>query len=505
MARAVNVGKVYLVGAGPGDPDLLTLKGLRLLKSAGVVVYDRLIDPALLKMAREGARLHDVGKTPLGAGASQARISALLVDEARRGGMVVRLKGGDPFVFGRGGEEAETLHENGIPFEVVPGVTSAIAAPAYAGIPLTHRDFSSSFTVFTGSLAGGEMDWDALAHAPGTLVALMGWRKLDEIAEGLMRHGKPGDTPAAVISWGSEPWQRTACARLDSIAEAARGEGLSAPATLVIGEVARLRDRLSWFETLPLFGRRVLVTRAREQAGGLAARLSELGGLPVEAATIETVELEDYSKLDGALADVCRFDWIAFTSSNAARAVMGRLRALGKDARALSGARVAAMGGATAAELETRGIVADFIPARSSSAGLAEGLAEVGGAKGRVLLPRSDIATCELPQKLRASGADVVEVAAYRTVTPNGARDALIEALDAGVDALTLTSASAAINMVALLDGDVRRLDGVAVACIGGATAAAAGRLGLSVDIVARTPSMDALARDLATYLSESG
>lgn len=505
----MTIGKVYLVGAGPGAPDLISVRGLRLLRSADVVAHDRLVDPRLLRNAAEGARVIDVGKIPRGGGGeAQGRINALLVAEAKRGNMVVRLKGGDPFVFGRGGEEARALRAGGVPFEIVPGVTSAIAAPAFAGVPLTHRGVSSSFTVFSGSAAedGNAIptDWRALAQVPGTLVALMGWRRLDAIAANLIAAGKDPDTPAAVVSMGSRAEQRTASAPLRSIAAVAKARGLSSPAVLVVGDVALLRDELDWFETLPLFGRRVLVTRAAEQAGGLSERLAALGASPVEIPTIRAIPLVDNSELDAALADLRRFDWMAFTSANAVRFVFDRLSAAGADARALHPVRVAAMGGATASALSARGVSADFIPERSDSDGFADGLARLGVSGARILIPRSDLAGRRLPDRLRRAGAAVSEITAYRTETPESSRPALAAALDAGLDAATFASASAAANLIALLDGDIRRLDGVSIACIGRATAAAASGMGLKVDIVAPTPSADALASELAARLAPS-
>ena len=503
----MSLGKIYLVGAGPGDPELIAVRGLRLLRSADVVAHDRLVDRRLLREARVDARLIDVGKLP-GDGAVQGRINALLVSEAERGNVVVRLKGGDPFVFGRGGEEALALRESGVPFEIVPGVSSAVAAPAFAGIPLTHRGVSSSFTVFSGSRAGdggaAPTDWDALARVPGTLVALMAWRNLREIAEALIAAGKSPHTPAAVVSMGSRPAQKTASANLSGIADAAEARGLSSPAVLVVGEVARLRDALRWFETLPLFGRRVLVTRAAEQASELSERLAALGALPVEIPTIRTAALEDNSELDAALANLSQFDWIAFTSANAVRFVFDRLSAAGADARALHPVKIAAIGGATASALAARGVSADFIPDRAGSEGVADGMARRGVSGARVLLPRSDLADDHLPDRLRKAGADVSEVVAYRTEMPESSRPALAAALEAGVDAVALASASAAVNLVALLDGDVRRLDGAAIACIGRASAAAASELGLNVDIVAQAPTAQALAHDLAARLAPS-
>ena len=491
----MNRGKVYLVGAGPGDPELLTLKGLRLIQAADVIAFDRLIDTRLLAHARADAQLIDVGKVP--GSHTQKDISRMLVSHAREGKRVVRLKGGDPFVFGRGGEEAEALNEAGVKFEIVPGVTSAIAAPAYAGIPLTHRDLASSFTVVTGSAIpdGGPtgIDWPAIARVPGTLVFLMAWRNLDEIAFQLIDAGKPPDTPAAVVSWGSQPWQRTVEGRLDSIAESARSAGLGSPAALVIGSVVELRERLSWFETLPLFGRRVLVTRTRSQASTLSIRLSELGAFPVEVPTIEVRLQTDSPDLVNALASAARFDWIAFTSANSIRAVMEGLARMGRDSRALYGVKVAAIGPASAAVLAEYGIMADLVAETASSSGLASAMIESGVTGSRVLLPRSDIAGSVLPDRLRSSGASVEEVVCYRTLIPDSSSERARDILRDGVDAVTFTSSSTVKNLMKLLDNDPAMLTGVRIACIGPVTAAAAGRLGLIVDIVAQDHTVDGL------------
>ena len=488
-------GKVYLVGAGPGDPELLTLKGLRLVQSANVIAYDRLIDQRLLAHARTNAELIDVGKVP--GSRTQKEINRLLVSHAREGKRVVRLKGGDPFVFGRGGEEAQALNAANVDFEIVPGVTSAIAAPAYAGIPLTHRDYASSFTVVTGSAAPdgrpGGIDWPALAAIPGTLVFLMALRNLDEIASRLIDAGKPADTPAAVVSWGTQPWQRTVEGRLDSIAESARSSGLRSPTALIIGSVVELRERLNWFETLPLFGRRILVTRTRSQASSLSSRLSELGAFPIEVPTIEIELQPDSPDLVNALASAARFDWIAFTSANAVRAGMDGLAGMGRDSRALHRVKAATIGPASAAVLAEYGIMADLIAETTTSAGLASAMIESGVMGSRVLLPRSDIAGSVLPDRLRSSGALVEEVVCYRTLIPEGSRDLVRHILRDGVDAVTFTSSSTVKNLMKLLDNDATKLAGVRIACIGPVTAATAGRFGLNVDIVAQDHTIDGL------------
>ena len=504
----MSLGKIYLIGAGPGDPELITVRGLRLLRAADVVAHDRLVDRRLLREARVDARLVDVGKLP-GGGAAQGRINGLLVSEAKRGNVVVRLKGGDPFVFGRGGEEALALRESGVPFEIVPGVTSAVAAPAFAGIPLTHRGVASSFTVFSGSRAGdgsaAPTDWDALARVPGTLVALMAWRNLREIADSLIAAGKSPHTPAAVVSAGSHPAQKTASANLDSIADAAEARGLSSPAVLVVGEVARLREALRWFETLPLFGRRVLVTRAPEQASELSERLAALGALPVEIPTIRTAALDDRSELDAALANLSQFDWIAFTSANAVRFVFDRLSAAGADARALSSRKN--RGDRRRHRVRPRRArgVGGFHPRPRR-------LRRRGGRHGearrlRRARPPAALRPRRRPTARPSAAGGRARLAKWSPIAlklPESSRPALAAALEAGVDAVVFASASAAVNLVALLDGDVRRLDGAAIACVGRATAAAASELGLNVDIVAQAPTAQALAHDLAARLAPS-
>ena len=501
-----KVGKVYLVGAGPGDPGLVTVKGLRILESADVVVHDRLIDKRLLAMAGPGAELIDVGKVPGQAGRKQSDINRHLVSEARTGKIVVRLKGGDPFVLGRGGEEAEALSDAGVPFEVVPGVTSAIAVPAYAGIPLTHRDHSSSFTVVTGSTAKsndtGSPDWDLLAKIPGTLVVLMGWSTLPFVATKLIESGKSGSTPTAVISWGTEPRQKTVTGPLNSIADIAKAEGLRSPAVVVIGDVVSLEDRLNWFEALPLLGRRVLVTRTRNQAGLLSQRLLDLGAIPIEIPTIEVRPPQDYEALDSACSELSAFDWVVFASSNAVHAVFERLRASGLDSRAFHGVKVAAVGPATGKVLEGYGIVADLVPPTATSTGLANALVESGLHGSRILLPRADIATRELPNMLVAQGADISEVTAYRTVMPEGSREEAIAALKAGVDVATFTSSSTVRNLLRLLDDSAESLAETKIACIGPTTAATAGRLGLKVDIVANTPTIGGLTAALVEFFT---
>jgi uroporphyrinogen III methyltransferase/synthase len=503
-------GRVFLVGAGPGDPGLITLRGLQCLQAADAVVYDRLVDNRLLARARPGAELIDAGKVPGEERNRQTETNALLVRLARQGKQVVRLKGGDPFVFGRGGEEAEALQEEGIPFEVVPGVTSAIAAPAYAGIPLTHRRLASSFAVVTGSedpqKDGSSVAWNSLAQQGGTLVVLMGWENFANIVQTLVQYGRSPGTPVAVVQWGTEPYQRTVVGTLSDIVGKANEAGLSPPVVVVVGEVVELRDKLRWFDSRPLFGKRVLVTRTRTQAGTLSELLSRRGAQPIEVPTIEIRPLEEFAELDGALRRLHGYDWVVFTSVNAVQSVFGRLETLGLDARAFRAARVAAIGPATAASLREHGIIADFVPDSFVSEAVVEGLKGHGMDGCRVLLPRADLAREALASGLSSLGAAVHEVAAYRTVTPEDAGARLREILTEGIDVATFTSSSTVRNLAQLLDGDLGLLSGVTIACIGPITAAGARELGLNVDIVASEYTVEGLvdaleahfARDLA-------
>ena len=488
----MSVGTVYLVGAGPGDPGLLTVKGAECLKEADVVVYDRLASPELLALAPPSADLVFMGKEPETAGGFQQQINDTLAAAALQGKTVVRLKGGDPFVFGRGGEELDALREAGVPFEVVPGITSAVAVPAYAGIPVTHRGLSTSFTVVTGSEDPSKpeqtTDWKALAAVTGTLVVLMGWRSLPNIIDTLIANGKDASTPVAVTQWGTTPRQRSVSGTLADIVAKGNEAGLTSPVVTVIGAVAALRERMRWFDTGPLFGQRVLVTRSRQQASVLSKLLSAEGAAPVELPTIQIEPLDDYSNLDSALTALPNYDWVVFTSTNAVDAVFDRLTVAGRDARAFGDTKVGAIGPATARLLQERGIVTDYMPSTYTSEAIAKGFADSGMARSgtdrkRVLLPRADIATDTLSDGLRGAGAVLDEVNAYRTIVPRDAAAKARELLTGDkIDAITFTSSSTVRNLVSLIDGDVAMLEGVKVVSIGPVTSATAKELGVHVD-----------------------
>jgi uroporphyrinogen III methyltransferase/synthase len=488
-ASPAGKGKVWLVGAGPGDPGLLTVKGAQALAEAEVVVYDRLASPALLALAPASAERVPMGKEPETPGAFQAQINDALVRHALAGKRVVRLKGGDPFVFGRGGEEAEAVRAAGVDYEIVPGITSAIAVPAYAGIPVTHRGVSTSFTVVTGSedptKPDASVDWAALAKVSGTLVVLMGWRALPHIVEALIAAGKPADTPVGLVSWGTTPRQRTVTGTLADIVERGKAGGISNPVITVIGPVAGLREGLAWFDQGPLFGMRVLVTRSRQQASALSAALREAGAEPVEVPTIAIEPLDAYGVLDDALRRLSTYGWAVFTSQNAVEAVFERLEAAGRDARAFADVQIGAVGPATARALAVRGLRADYVPERFTTQAVADGFRAYDLNKRRVLLPRADIAPATLPQALAAQGALVDDVPAYRTVTPDGAAAQARALLAEGVDAVTVASSSAVRNLLGLLDDDASALRGVAIASIGPETSRAVREAGLEVAVEA--------------------
>ncbi|MGD9892551.1 MAG: uroporphyrinogen-III C-methyltransferase [Dehalococcoidia bacterium] len=492
-----NAGTVWLVGAGPGDPDLITVAGLKALRDADVVVYDRLAAPALLREARADTLLIDAGKAPGAHTLGQAGINAVLAEHALAGRMVVRLKGGDPFMFGRGGEEALHLVERGIPFRVVPGVTSAVAAPGFAGIPVTHRGVAGSLLIATGhesaDSASESMNWPALAGAADTLVFLMGVERLEGITSRLIEAGRPAAQPAALVRWGSTPEQQVVSATLGTIVDTARASGIRPPAALVVGEVVRLREHLAWFESLPLFGARVLVTRTREQASGLAARLRELGAIPLEFPAIATEPLADSTRLDAALRHLPDQEWAVFTSQNGVSAVLDRLDALDLDLRAFAGVRIVAVGPATARVLRARGLRADLVPEAFSGAGIVQAMTVIGVSGARVILFQPDIAPPDLQDGLRAAGADVLRVAAYQTVGGPGRRAELERLLANGVDGVTLTSSSTVTHLLAALDGDRTPLDGALVASIGPMTSAAARAAGLPVDVEADQHTIDGL------------
>jgi len=482
---------VYLVGAGPGDPGLLTARALELIAAADVIVYDRLIPGSALAGARPDATLIYAGKEGGGPSMPQPEISRLLVTHGASGAAVVRLKGGDPFVFGRGGEEAEELRAAGIDFEVVPGVTAGVAGPAYAGIPVTHRDAASAVAFVTGhedpSKGASALDWAALAAFPGTLVFYMGVRQLPAIASELIGAGRDPNEPAAVVSRGTLPDQEVVSSTLRRIAEVAADAGIRAPAVIVVGRVAGMRDALTWFESRPLAGVSVAVTRARAQASGLAGRLAGLGAAVIEAPAIQIVPL------DGPTPDVRGYDLVCLTSPNGVGVLFSRLEAAGLDARALAGTRVAAIGPGTAAALRSHGVIADVVPAeRFVAEGLIEALAEVE--VKRALVARAAEAREVLPEALRQRGADVDVVALYETVASPLSEDQLSAV--AAADYVTFTSSST-VRFFLDSAGDLGARLRARLVSIGPVTSATLREHGLEPDVEATRHDIDGLVEAL--------
>lgn len=508
---AVAAGIVYLVGAGPGDPGCLTLRGRACLSRADVVVYDYLANPVLLRHAPPSAERVFAGKH--GAGPhllEQDEINRLLVAGARAGKTIVRLKGGDPLVFGRGGEEVEALVAAGLRFEIVPGVTSALAAPAYAGIPVTHRDWVSGLTVLTGHEAPGKrtpcVRWELVATAGNTIVLLMGVTQLRANLAALLAAGLAPETPAAAIRWGSTPRQRVLRGSAATLAALVEEGKLRPPVTVVIGEVVRLRDTMRWLERRPLFGRRVLVTRTREQAGALGDLLAESGAEVIECPAIRLVDPPSLAPLDAAIARLESYDWVVLTSANGVDRLMARIERGGRDARALHRARIAAIGPETARALARHHLRADLVPDDFRAEGLLDALDAASVAGRRFLLPRAAGARAILPERLRAAGAEVDEVVTYRAETPEESVDLLRRTLDeAPLDVLTFTSSSTVTGFVTLLErafpGTGReRVAGAAVACIGPITAATAAEQGLHADVVPGRYTIPALVEALIAH-----
>jgi uroporphyrinogen III methyltransferase / synthase len=488
----VSPGTVYLVGAGPGDPGLLTVRAAELIARADVIMHDRLIPAGALDRARPDAELVFVGKQGGGAQVPQSEINRLLLDRARAGKDVVRLKGGDPFVFGRGGEEALLCVEAGVPFEVVPGVTAGVAAPAYAGIPVTHRDLASGVAFVTGhedsAKPDSSLDWPALAAFPGTLVFYMGVRALPRIAQQLIAGGRAAEEPVAVVERGTLPGQRTLLATLGDVAQRAAAERIRAPAITLVGAVAALRGQLAWLERRPLHGRSVAVTRARPQASALAARLRELGARVIEAPAIRIRPLET------PLPDLSAFDLLCVTSPNGAQALFDRLAAGGLDARALAGSTIAAIGPGTAGALAEHGIRADVVPDRAVAEGLVEALE--GMEIGRALIVRGREGRDVLPDALRDRGAAVDVLALYETVAEPLDADTATAA--AAADYVTFTSASTVRSFLAAAGPP----NGPRVASIGPATSAALRDAGLEPDIEADPHTPDGL---IAALVADAG
>ena len=502
-------GKVYLVGAGPGDPGLITVKGLECVKKADVLIYDYLASPILLKHAQKHTEILYVGKKGGDHTLSQDEINSLIIEKAQKGLTVTRLKGGDPFIFGRGGEEAEILIKNDIPFEIVPGVTSAIAAPAYAGIPLTHRKFTSSLAFVTGHedplKEESSIDWEALAKGIGTLVFLMGVKNLPVITQQLIRHGMDPDTPVALVRWGTTPRQTTVTGTLDTISERAKDAGFKPPAIIVVGHVVKLRETLKWFENRPLMGLSIVVTRAREQASELVERLSDLGAECLECPTIKVTPPDDYTPLDTAIQNLSTYEWLIFTSVNGVNFFFSRLYAKNKDVRALHHVHTAVIGPATAKRLFDFGLHSDIVPESYRAESIITAFAGKDIKGKKILLPRAKEARPILPLELTRMGAIVDEVTAYCTRSVRDNADFVLKRLkDKTIDMVTFTSSSTVKNFHALFPPeDLKSLmQGVTVASIGPITAHTARDLGFDVQIIAESYTIPGLCKAIRQHYS---
>jgi uroporphyrinogen III methyltransferase/synthase len=502
-------GKVYLVGAGPGDPELITLKGLECIKNADVIIYDYLASPGLLKHAREHAEIIYVGKKGGDHTLSQDRINALIAEKAQKGFTVTRLKGGDPFIFGRGGEEAEVLVDARIPFEIIPGVTSAIAAPAYAGIPLTHRKFTSTIAFVTGhedpSKAESSIDWEAIARGIGTIVFLMGVKNLPHITDRLMHHGMPPETPVALVRWGTTPKQTTVSGTLATIVERTKAAGLKPPAIIVVGHVVKLREKMQMFENRPVMGKCIVVTRAREQASDLVKSLSDLGAECLECPTIKVSPPEDVKPLDSAIENLSSYDWLIFTSVNGVNFFFERLFQKNKDVRALKDIHTAVIGPATEKRLFDFGLKSDIVPESYRAESVIKAFAGKDVTGKEILLPRAEEARPVLPLELKKMGAAVDEVTAYRTHAVKDNADVLSARLkERSIDMITFTSSSTAKNFHALFPNEDLKdlMQGVTIASIGPVTADTARDLGFDVHIVAESYTIPGLCQAILKHFS---
>ena len=501
-------GKVYIIGAGPGDPGLITLRAVECLGLADVVIYDNLVNEELLKYAPPNARLIYAGKKGGDHTLSQDKINELLTGEALDGHTVARLKGGDPFIFGRGGEEAEVLVQQGVPFEVIPGITSAIAVPSYAGIPLTHRGLTSTVAFITGhedpTKDQSDIDWQALTGI-GTLVFLMGVKNLGRITEALISRGKLPETPAALIHRGTTPHQKILIGTLGNIVERARANDFKPPAILVVGEVIALRETLRWFDTKPLFGLGVVITRPVRQADDLAKLLAAQGANPIVFPTIAIEEPADWIEFDAAIDRIESYNWLIFTSANGVHFFFERLRQRGKDVRDLKGIKICCIGPATARQIESRGIRVDLVPEEFIAEGILKSFAAMNITGQKILIPRAAKARDILPETLKKQGADVTVAATYRTVNSGRKKEELTGLIDEGdVDVITFTSSSTVANFVDIMGSDYALPEKVKIACIGPVTAQTAQKAGFKIDIMQNEYTMEGLVKSLILHFKNA-
>ncbi len=504
-----NKGKIFLIGAGPGDPLLITLKAVECIQNADVVVYDYLAAPALLEYASKNSEIIYVGKKGGDHTLSQDGINDLIIQKAKSGLKVARLKGGDPFIFGRGGEEAELIAKNNIPFEIVPGVTSAIAAPAYAGIPLTHREHASSVSIITGhenpQKKDSTMEWERFAHSTNTLVFLMGVKNLPGIVKNLVKFGKDPKTPIALVRWGTTPKQESVSGTLDNIVEIVNKANLKSPAIIIIGSVVTLKEKLKWFENRPLLGKKIVVTRARAQASNFIKLLRNAGAQCIEIPTIEIMPPEDNKALEQSIDNIKSFDWVIFTSVNGVKFFFDTLYSKNKDVRILGHLKFACIGPVTKETLREYGIISDVLPDTYKAESVIKAFSDKN-IKGRhILIPRAKKARAVLPLELIKMGAEVEEVTAYETKLSDHGKDTLINMLENNeIDMVTFTSSSTIENFVKLLPKDQSKklLKTFTSACIGPITEKTAISLGINPDIVADEYTIEGLMNSILDHFN---
>ncbi len=505
-----KLGKVILVGAGPGDPGLITVKGKSWLERADVIVYDYLANVQLLQFAPKTAEIIYAGKKEGQYTLKQEDINKLLIQKAKQGKTVIRLKGGDPFLFGRGGEETVALNKEGIPFAVVPGVPSPFGVSAYSGIPLTHRDFSSMITIVTGSNEKGKedlhIDWEKIASRSGTLVFLMGARKLGRITENLIKFGKDPNTPIAVIQWGTTFKQKTWTGTLSTIVDIAYKEKISPPALTIVGEVVQLKPMINWFEKSPLFGKAIVITRAENQSEEFTNILIEKGAEPVHCPVIETIAPNNWEPLDQAINSLEKYDNLIFTSTNGVRFFIRRLQEIDKDIRELKGLKIYCIGPKTEEAVNQLGIKVDLVPEKYVAESLLDSLGKENLQGKKFLLPRAAVAREILPDNLRKLGAEIDVVPAYQTVIPEQGIESILNRLkEKTIDVITFTASSTVKNFMERVGTNSKELlEPVTIACIGPITAKTAQDLGLHVDMIAKKFTLEGLIETMETYYQEN-
>jgi len=498
-------GIVYLIGAGPGDPGLITVKGKKCLEKADVVVYDHLVNTELLDYVGKDAEIIYVGKKRGIKEFSQSDINKILIKKAKKKKIIARLKGGDPFVFGRGGEEAQELAKNAIRFEIIPGVSSPSGVPAYAGIPITHRNYTSSFAVVTGHKKIGSEDdstpWEALAKI-GSVVFLMGVDRLNHNMKKLIEYGKSPQTPVAVIAWGTLPKQKTVTGTIGEIGKAASDQKIKPPGLVVVGDVVNLRSQINWFERKPLFGKKVLVTRARVQSDSFVELLQEEGAEVVVFPTIEIVPSKTFRELDNAVKEIGTYDWLIFTSVNGVRYFFERLRKKKQDLRSLKEIKIAAIGGKTALAVNKQGLHVDLKPHEYRAEGLIDKFKTIDLRGSRILLPRAKVARSILPTALKKMGAVVNVVTAYETKKPNSKDIKRVEKIlkNGPIDIIAFTSSSTVINFFSIFGMSKTKFSRSKIACIGPITADTVRQIGIKPHIVSKKYTTEELANEIVDY-----